>query len=335
MYSSFLRFSRSIDEEQISVGHIEKIDTLNVVQDVWLNYHHLYYFWTIAREGSVSAASRKLRLAQPTVSGQLKTLEDALDVQLFHRRGNKLVLTDTGGHVFRYAEEIFALGRDLQDSLRGLPMRRHPRLVVGAADEVPKLIVQRLLAPALEVEETIRFQCFEDRQDRLLADLAVHTIDVVIAEAPVGPGSPIRAHSHLLGECGVMLFAAPKVARRLRRNFPRSLDGEPFLVPIENTFLRRALTEWMEARGLRLEVRGEFQDTALLGAFGRAGIGVFAMPSVIADEVRAQYGVDAIGELAQIRQNYYAITVERRIKHPALLAICERARHDLFKKRRA
>lgn len=300
------------------------------MQQQWLNYHHLYYFWTIAREGSVSAASRKLRLAQPTVSGQLKALEDALEVQLFHRRGGKLVLTDTGAHVFRYAEEIFTLGHDLQESLAGLPARRHPRLIVGAADEVPKLIVQRLLQPALEIEAQMRLQCFEDRQDRLLADLAVHTIDVVIAEAPVAPGSPIRAYSHLLGECGVTLFGAPKVARRLRRGFPESLDGEAFLVPIENTFLRRALTRWTEAHNIRPVIRGEFQDTALLGAFGRAGAGVFAMPSVIADEIREQYGVHVVGELEGVSQRFYAITVERRIKHPALLAITERARHDLF-----
>lgn len=296
----------------------------------WLNYHHLLYFWTIAREGSVSAASRKLRLAQPTVSGQLRALEEALGAQLFHRRGSKLVLTDTGGHVFRYADEIFTLGRELQDSLAGLPTLRHPRLVVGAADEVPKLIVQRLLQPALEVQHDIRVVCYEDRQDRLLADLALHTIDVVIAEAPVAPGSPIRAFSHLLGESGVTIFAAPKLARKLRRDFPRSLDGEPLLTTIEGTLMRRALSKWMDDRAIRPRIRGEFQDGALLGAFGRSGAGAFAAPSAIEDEVRAQFGVHAVGELEGLQQRFYAITVERRIKHPAVLAISEHAR-DLFK----
>ena len=296
----------------------------------WLNYHHLFYFWTIAREGSVSGASRKLLLAQPTLSGQLKALEDALGAQLFHRRGGKLVLTDTGAHVFRYAEEIFSLGRELQESLAGMPTRRHPRLVVGAADEVPKLIVQRLLQPALDLPDEIRLVCYEDRQDRLLADLAVHTIDVVIAEAPVEPGSPIRAYSHLLGECGVTIFASPKAARRLRPGFPGSLEGEPLLVPIENTFMRRAITRWLDDRGIRARVRGEFQDSALLGAFGRAGVGAFAAPSAIEEEVREQYGVHVVGSLEGIRQRFYAITVERRIKHPAVIAISERARVELF-----
>ncbi|WP_053232266.1 transcriptional activator NhaR [Sandaracinus amylolyticus] len=296
----------------------------------WLNYHHLLYFWTIAREGSVSAASRKLRLAQPTLSGQLKALEDALEVQLFHRRGGKLVLTDTGAHVMRYADEIFSLGSELQDSLEGLPTRRHPRLVVGAADEVPKLIVQRLLQPALELASELRLVCYEDRQDRLLADLAVHTIDAVIAEAPVESGSPIRAYSHLLGECGVTFFAAPATARRLRRRFPQSLEGEPLLVPIESTFMRRAIERWLEERSIRARIRGEFQDYALLGAFGRAGVGVFAAPSVIEDEIREQYGVQRVGELEDVRQRFYVITVDRRIKHPAVLAITERARDELF-----
>ncbi|UJR82400.1 transcriptional activator NhaR [Sandaracinus amylolyticus] len=296
----------------------------------WLNYHHLLYFWTIAREGSVSAASRKLRLAQPTLSGQLKALEDALEVQLFHRRGGKLVLTDTGAHVMRYADEIFSLGSELQESLEGLPTRRHPRLVVGAADEVPKLIVQRLLQPALELASELRLVCYEDRQDRLLADLAVHAIDAVIAEAPVESGSPIRAYSHLLGECGVTFFAAPATARRLRRRFPHSLEGEPLLVPIESTFMRRAIERWLEERSIRPRIRGEFQDYALLGAFGRAGVGVFAAPSVIEDEIREQYRVQRVGELEDVRQRFYVITVDRRIKHPAVLAITERARDELF-----
>src|SRR5687768_13902411 len=208
----------------------------------WLNYHHLLYFWTVVREGGVTAASRKLRLAQPTVSGQLKALEDSLGVRLFHRQRGKLILTETGAHVFRYADEIFQLGRELQDTLAGEPSARAARLVVGVADEVPKLIVQSVVQPALEGAEPVRLVCYEDRQDRLLADLATHALDVVIAEAPVAPGAPVRAHSHLLGESSIQFFAEAKLAKRLRRGFPQSLDGAPFLVPIENTIMRSVLS---------------------------------------------------------------------------------------------
>jgi LysR family transcriptional activator of nhaA len=294
----------------------------------WLNYHHLLYFWTVVREGGVTAASRKLRLAQPTVSGQLKVLEEALGERLFHRQRGKLILTDTGAHVYRYADAIFQLGRELQDTLAGQPSTRATRLVVGVADEVPKLIVQSVVQPALE--EGVSLVCFEDRQDRLLADLATHAVDVVIAEAPVAPGAPVRAHSHLLGESGIELFAEAKLAKRLRKGFPRSLDGAPFLVPIENTIMRRILTDWFEARSVRPVIRAEFQDSALIGAFGRAGLGVFAAPAVMSAQVRLQYGVELVGHLDDVRQRYYAITVERRIIHPAVQAITESARSTLF-----
>lgn len=296
----------------------------------WLNYHHLLYFWTVVREGGVSAASRKLRLAQPTISGQLKALEDALEVSLFDRQRGKLVLTETGSHVYRYADEIFALGRELQESLAGEPSARRPPLVVGVADEVPKLIVQSLLEPAMALPEPVRLVCYEDRQDRLLADLATHVLDVVIAEAPVPAGAPIRAHSHLLGESGLALFAAPRLARKLRPGFPRSLAGAPLLVPLEGTIVRRVLTSWFEAHDMRPQIRAEFQDSALLGAFGRSGLGVFAAPDVIRADVCAQYHVERIGALDDVRQRYYALTVERRIRHAAVRAITESARSKLF-----
>jgi LysR family transcriptional activator of nhaA len=296
----------------------------------WLNYHHLFYFWNVVREGGVSAASRKLRLAQPTISGQLKSFEESLGVRLFHRQRGKLVLTETGSHVYRYATEIFALGRELSDSLAGGPATRTPRLVVGVADEVPKIIVQVLVQPALELPEPVRLLCYEDRQDRLLADLATHLLDVVIAEAPVPAGAPVRAHSHLLGESGIELFAEPKLARRLRRGFPRSLDGAPILVPIENTIMRRVLETFFDGLGIRPIIRAEFQDSALLGAFGRAGVGVFAAPSVIAEAVRSQYRVESIGGIEGTRQRYYALTVDRRITHSAVRAITESARSTLF-----
>ena len=296
----------------------------------WLNYHHLYYFWTVAKEGGVSAASRKLRLAQPTISSQLRALEDALGAPLFHRQRGKLVLTEMGSHVLAYADEIFALGNELQESIAGGLRSRRSRLVVGVADEVPKVAVQVLVQPALELAEPVRVVLYEDRQDRLLADLATYALDVVIAEAPVAPGSPVRAHSHLLGESTIELFAAPELAKKLRRGFPRSLDGAPFLVPIEPTIMRRVLTSWLEARDIRPEIRAEFQDNALLGAFARVGAGVFAAPHAIAREIAAQYGVEPIGTLEGVSQRYYAITIDRKITHAAVRAITESARAHVF-----
>jgi len=297
----------------------------------WLNYHHLLYFWTVVREGSVSAASRKLRLAQPTISEQIKALEESLEVQLFHRQGGKLVLTEAGSHVYRYADEIFTLGNELQESLSGRFTARVPKLVVGIADVVPKLIAQRLLEPALKLPEEVHLTCYEDRPERLLAELAVHTVDLILSDAPAtATTSTVRAFSHLLGECGVTFFAQPKVAERLRRHFPKSLEGVGLLMPTETTSMRRALMRWFEQEGVRPRIRGEFQDSALIKAFGQSGLGIFPAPSVIEDEVKSQYQVDVVGRVESVRERYYAITVERRMRHPAVVAISQAARNDLF-----
>jgi LysR family transcriptional activator of nhaA len=295
-----------------------------------LNYHHLFYFWTVVREGGVTAASRKLRLAQPTVSGQLRALQDDLGVALFHRRGGKLVLTETGQNVFRYCEEIFTLGQELQASLRGRAPARYPRLVVGLADVIPKLIAERLLEPALRLPEEIQLVCQEGRAERLLADLSAQALDVVLTDAPAGPESAIKAYSHLLGESALSIFAPAKLAARLRKGFPRSLNGAPILLPTRDTGSRRALDRFFEEERILPRVRGEFQDTALLTAFGREGLGAFPAPTVIEDEVRRQYKVEVVGRLEEVRERYFAITVDRRLRHPAVKAISETARADLF-----
>lgn len=294
----------------------------------WLNYHHLYYFWTVVREGSVTAASRKLRLAQPTVSAQLRALEESLGEKLFTRQGRRLVPTDVGRTVFRYADEIFALGSELRDAVKGRPTGRPVRFTVGIADQVPKLVAHRLLEPALQGE--IALVCREDRPDRLLADLAVHELDLVIADAPVSPHSQIRAFNHPLGVTAVRFFAAPALARRVGRRFPQSLDGAPFLFPGPNTSLRRALDRWFTEQGVRPQAAGEFQDSALLQVFGQAGAGVFAAPAVIERELERQYQVRAIGGTDAIQESYYAISAERRLKHPAVVAIAEGAKSTLF-----
>ena len=296
----------------------------------WLNYHHLLYFWTVARHGSVSAASHELRLAKPTVSGQLRMLEDALGEKLFHRIGRRMVLTDMGRTVFRYADEIFTLGRELIDVVKGRPTGRPVRLVVGVADAVSKLIAYRLLQPALQLPEPVRIVCREDRPERLLAELSVHGLDLVLSDAPVGPAVNVRAFNHLLGECGVGFFAAPKLAQRLSGRFPESLHGVPMLLPTETTALRRALDQWFEAQGIRPQVVSEFEDSALLKVFGQQGLGVFPAPSAIEAEVRRQYGVRLVGTTTAVRERFYAISVERRLKNPAVVAICDAARATLF-----
>lgn len=295
----------------------------------WLNYHHLLYFWTVVREGTVAAAAARLRLAQPTVSAQVKLLEGALGEQLFTRTGRTLQLTDVGRLVYRYADDIFALGRELQDTLKGRPTGQPARLTVGVANALGKLVAFRLLAPALALDEPVRVVCHEDAQDALLARLALHELDVVLADAPVPASVRVKAFTHQLGECGVSLFATARVARRLRRRFPGSLDGVPWLLPAEGTQMRRGLDQWFDTMRIWPRVAGEFDDPALMKTFGEAGVGVFAAPSVIEREVCQQYRVAVVGRLEGVRERFYAISVERRLKHPAVVAISTAARADL------
>lgn len=296
----------------------------------WTNYHHLFYFWQVAREGSLAAASGKLHLAQSTLSGQIRTLEVSLGEKLFSRSGRRLVLSEVGKVVFRYAEEIFALGQELRDVISGRPVGRPLTLVVGVADVVPKLVAQRLLEPALKLPEPVRLVCREDKPDRLLAELAVHNLDVVLADAPVSPSIRVRAFNHLLGECGVVLMATEKLAAAHRRGFPSSLQGAPMILPTENTTLRRSLDQWFITRGIRPKVLGEFEDSALMKVFGQSGMGIFPVSSVIADETKRQSQVRALGELEEVRERFYAISVERRLKHPAVVAISQEARERIF-----
>ncbi len=296
----------------------------------WLNYHHLLYFWTVARLGSVSGAAVELRLAQPTISGQIRALEDTLGEKLFHRVGRCLALTEAGRVAFRYADEIFTLGREFMDAIRGRPTSRPLPLAVGVADAVPKLIAYRLLEPVLRLPEPIRLVCREDRTDRLLADLAVHSLDVVISDSPVGPTVKVKAFNHLLGECGITFFGAAKLAAAHRRGFPRSLDGAPMLLPTEGTALRRSLDQWFATLDVRPLVTSEFEDTALLKVFGQEGAGIFPGPTAIENEIRRQFGVSVVGRTDAVQERFYAITVERRLKNPAVAAISAAARERLF-----
>jgi LysR family transcriptional activator of nhaA len=300
----------------------------------WLNYHHLLYFWTVAREGSVTRASEQLYLSQPTISAQIRSLEQSIGEKLFAKSGRNLVLTEMGRVVFRYAEEIFSLGRELTDTLKGRAVARAPgrpvRFLVGIADVVPKLIAYRILEPGLRLTEAVHIVCKEDKPERLLAELAMHELDLVLTDAPITPNVKVKAYNHLLGECGVTIFALPKTAAVYKKKFPQSLNGAPFLLPTDNTSLRRLLDQWFEAQDIRPMVMGEFEDSALLEVFGQTGVGLFPAPSAIEDEVRKRYGVHAVGRIETVRERFYAISVERKLKHPAVVAISAAAKQELF-----
>jgi LysR family transcriptional activator of nhaA len=291
----------------------------------WINYHNLLYFWLVSREDSLARASEELRLAQSTVSKQIHQLENALGHTLFVKKGRKLVLTESGRVVFRYAEEIFSLGREMLDTLGDRPVGKPLRISVGIADVVPKIIMEHVLASALNPNRSIRLICREDRPDSLLADLALHELDVIFTDAPASPHLKIRAFNHLLGGSEIAFFGCPDLASKYQRNFPKSLNDAPVLLPTENTAMRRSLDQWFVSHDIRPFVVGEFEDSALLHSFGHRGIGIFPAASVVAKEIEAQSKVRLIGKAGNVRESLYAITVERRIKNPAVAGICQSA----------
>ncbi len=300
----------------------------------WLNYHHLQYFWVVARQGSIVRASEELHLAHPTISGQIHKLEEVLGEKLFARRGRNLVLTEAGRVAFRYADEIFSLGREFVDTLRGRATGRPLRLVVGVADVLPASLVRRFLEPAFRLGQPVRVICRADKSvDEFVAELALHRVDVVLADGPAASGIPVRTFSHRLGECGTSFFAARKLAPSLKRRFPRSLDNVPFLLPGAPSTVRRSLEQWLISHDVRPMVVAEFDDSALAKSFGVEGMGVFATPTVIESEVLQQSGVRVIGRSEEVRHQFYALSVERKIKHPAVVAICKSARADIFGQR--
>jgi LysR family transcriptional activator of nhaA len=257
----------------------------------WLNYHHLLYFWTVAREGTIARASEELRLAQPTISGQIRVLEDQLGEKLFQRSGRNLVLTDVGRLVYRYADDIFGLGRELMDTLKDRPTGRPLRFQVGVADEVSKVIAYRLLEPAMRLTQPVYMVCRDGAAERLLTELATHSLDLVIADTPISPAIKVKAFSHALGETSVTVFGSPKLAAPRRKGFPKSLDGAPFLVPTIGKTLRRTLDQYFDQQGIRPRIVAELDDSALLTTFGQAGAGLFVAPTVLEKEVTRQFGV--------------------------------------------
>jgi LysR family transcriptional activator of nhaA len=295
-----------------------------------LNYSHLLYFWTVAREGSVARASEVLHLTPQTVSGQIRTLEQSIGEELFIRDGRRLVLSEMGKMIFEYAEDIFSVGAELAEVVKSRRPRGPITFTVGVTDVVPKLIAARVLEPALALDEPVRIICVEGKLEALLADLAVHRLDMVLADRRAPEGLSIRVFSHPLGESGISFFASPSIIEKLEGEFPTNLHGSPMLLPTDNTALRRAIDLWFDDKGVVPNVRGEFEDSALIKAFGDGGFGVFPGPTVIEDSIVAQYRVHVIGRAPSIRESFYAISPQRRMKHPAAIAIREAARSELF-----
>lgn len=296
----------------------------------WLNLNHLFYFWNVARSGGVTAACEELGVAQPTISTQLRTLERRLGSPLFDRRGRRMALTELGELVFRYADEMFTIARELEGAISGGRPAEVAPLHVGVADVLPKLIVREMLRPALELEDAGRIVCSEGKTLDLLGDLAAHKLDILLTDMPSSPGLGFRVFSHLLGESGVTLFAPKGLAARIRRGFPASLRHQPFLAPMRATALRGRLDRWFTANDARPRIVAEFDDSALLKALGGAGMGAFVGPTVIRDEICRQYNVHAIGALEGVREQFYAISVDRRLRNPSVIALTESARTRLL-----
>lgn len=291
----------------------------------WLNYHHLHYFWVVAREGSVTRASGVLHVSQSAISEQLRILERFAGAPLFVKAGRGLVLSDIGKAVYDYATEIFATGEELVAMLRGRQSGLAPRLRVGVVDVLPKMIAHKLIDPALRLPERPRIVCHEGKLEHLLGELAIHQLDVVLAEAALPATLNFRAYSHLLGECGISVMGTPALARKYRKNFPAALGGAPFLLPTPTTVLRRSIDHWLEAQQLVVDIRGEFDDSSLLKTFGQVGDGLFAVPTAVEKDIAVQYAVQCVGQIPEIRSRFFAISAERKIKHPAVTAIAEAA----------
>lgn len=295
-----------------------------------LNYSHLHYFWAVAREGSIAKASQVLHLTPQTISGQLKMLEDQIGEPLFQRVGRGLVLTDTGHLVNQYADEIFSLGAELTERVRGTRRGLPSVLNLGTVNSIAKLIGCNIIRPALDLPEPVKVVCVEGTLEALLADLSVHRLDIVLSDRPIPTGLNVRAYAHLLGESSISFFAPKRIAAKFQRSFPKSLHGAPMLLPVARSALRRSIDEFFEREEIRPHLLGEVADSAMLKALGEFTPAIFPAPTAIADQVEEMYRSKRLGDIEEIRETYYAISPERKLKHPAVLAITQLARDGLF-----
>lgn len=295
-----------------------------------LNFHHLFYFWTVATEGSIQGAAAKLRLAHPTISSQIKLLEGQLGHKLLRRHGRGVVLTEEGELVFQYAGDIVASGNELLAAMAQDAPLRPSKVVVGVTEGMPKLIVRKLLDPALQVSENVHLVLEEDRVDRLLAQLAIHQLDLVLSDVPVPDSVDVKAFNHRLGECGLSFLATRALRKQLKGKFPQNLDGAPMLLPTPRSAVRRSLDAYFRSEGIRPKIVAEVADSAMLKVLGSDGLGVFPVASVIEASAKEQFSVVSVGRTDAIREAFYVISTERRVRNPAVLAICTTARTEIF-----
>lgn len=295
----------------------------------WLNYHHLRYFYVVAKEGSLARAAAKLHVSQPSISEQIRELEHALGEKLFRREGRNNKLTDAGQVVFNYAEEIFTLGRELMSAVKQRPGLRTLRLNVGVADSFPKLVTNEILKPVFAMPQAVHVVCREGKMEDLLAQLAAHRLDLVLSDEPAPSSANVKVFSHTLGESSVTLCAEAKLAAKLKRNFPKSLNDAPALLPAENTALRRSLETWFRAQNVTPNVVAEFEDLALMKVMAAEGRGFIAVPTVALKEAVTRYQFRSIGQATSCRVSFHAITAERRIAHPAVMLLTKSAAINL------
>jgi len=296
----------------------------------FLNYHHLQYFWMVAKEGGLTKAAAKLHVSQPTISTQIHHLESALGQKLFRRVGRNLVLTDAGRHVLVYAEEIFALGQDLYQSVKQWPSARPLRLQLGVADALPKLVSYQIIKPIFSLSQPVQVSCCETKISELLPQLISCRLDIVLADEPATSGIHSNVFNHFLGECGVTFCAAPLMAAKLRRGFPKSLHDAPALLPMENSGFRRSLEKWFHSIGVRPRLIGEFEDPGFVNILALHGLGFIAVPTIVANESITRFDFRSIGCSDECQQQYYAITRERKLTHPAVIAITSGSSSRLF-----
>jgi LysR family transcriptional regulator, transcriptional activator of nhaA len=296
----------------------------------FLNYHHLRYFWVVAKEGGLRKAAEKLHVSQPTISAQIAALEGVVGEKLFHRGGRALALTESGQHVFIYAEEIFSIGQDLLDSVKQRPTSRPLRLRLGVADALPKLVTYQIIKPIFGLPQPVQLSCWETKVSDMLDELTAYRLDLVLADEPTSSGVTTNVFNHFLGECGVTFCAEPRLAAKLRRGFPKSLNGAPALLPMSNSGLRRSLEKWFHAIGVRPRMVGEVEDPAFVNVLALQGLGFMTVPTLVAKETFTRFGFRAIGRTDDCKQQFYAIAPERKLTHPAVAAITSHAKAALL-----